>query len=214
MPSRPSRKFLKLRKKFLMNKFILASGNPHKVEELCRLLSPTLTIKFPPKSLEVIEDGNSFEANALKKALAYFKHFQYSALADDSGIVVEALPTELGIYSARFGGEGASDEERGRRLLEKLEGQFNRKAYFICSLCFYLSPQEIFFFEGRLNGTIAHHYSGDHGFGYDPVFIPDGVENEWTLAECPEWKDQNSHRAKACDAAKYFFKSMIKNDGI
>ena len=197
-----------------MNKFILASGNPHKVEELCRFLSPTLTIGPPPQSLEVIEDGDSFEANSLKKALAYFKRFQYSALADDSGIVVEGLPTELGIYSARFGGEGLSDEQRGRRLLEKLEGQSNRRAYFICYLCFYLSPQEIFFFEGRLNGTIAHHYRGHHGFGYDPVFIPDGVENECTLAECPEWKDQNSHRAQACHAAKCFFKSMIKNHGI
>ena len=191
-----------------MNKFILASSNPHKVEELSRYLSPPLSIGPPPQSLKVIEDGDSFEANSFKKALSYFKRFQHSAVADDSGIVVEALPLELGIYSARFGGEGLSDEQRAKRLLEKLVGQSNRKAYFVCYLCFYLSPQEVFFFEGRVNGTISHHYRGCHGFGYDPVFIPHGGENERTLAEYPEWKDQHSHRAQACQAAKGFFESM------
>ena len=192
------------------SKFILASGNPHKGQELSSYLAP-ISLKLAPSPLDVVEDGESFEANAFKKASAYYDEFEHPVVADDSGLVVESLPNELGIYSARFGGEGLTDRQRAEKLLEKLEGQSNRNAYFICYLCFYLSPQEVFFFEGRLSGAIGHRYRGGVGFGYDPVFIPAKAQGEQTLAEIPQWKDQNSHRFQACLAAKNFFESMASS---
>lgn len=187
---------------------ILATGNEHKAEEFQKLFSnSSLEIQAAPQKIEVIEDGLSFHENALKKAKAYFDHFQSPVVADDSGLKVESLPDELGIYSARFGGEGLSDKERALLLLEKLSGFKERKAQFICVLCFYLNPDEVFFFEGRMEGEISHEYSGEHGFGYDPVFIPTHYSGaqDLTIANLPEWKEKNSHRAKACHAAQKFF---------
>ena len=190
------------------HEFILASGNLHKAQELSCYLAPAITVQEASQSLKVVEDGSSFEANSYKKAQAYFEYFGHPTIADDSGLVVEALPNELGIHSARFGGEGLSDRERAEKLLEKLAGHPNRNAFFICYLCFYLSEKETFFFEGRLVGTIARQCSGDAGFGYDPVFIPQKGKGNFTLAQRPEWKDEYSHRAQACRAAKAFFESM------
>jgi XTP/dITP diphosphohydrolase len=92
-------------------------------------------------------------------------------------------------------------------LLEKLSE--NRNAYFTCVLCFYLGPKEIFYFEGRMKGKIAKVYQGDTGFGYDPVFVPDEHEGEQTVAELPEWKNKNSHRALAVQLAQKFFSQRL-----
>jgi XTP/dITP diphosphohydrolase len=90
--------------------------------------------------------------------------------------------------------------------LHLLAGQENRLANFTCVLCCYLSPEEVYFFEGRVHGVIGTEYRGDKGFGYDPVFVPTRAENDGkTLAELPEWKNKNSHRAKAAQAALAFF---------
>ena len=190
------------------HEFILASSNQHKSEELSSLLSPAeIQVRPAGEKLEVTEDGESFSENALKKAEAYYQKEKKPVLADDSGLVVEALPDELGIYSARFGGEGLTDRERAELLLKRMEGEESRTAYFVCVLCFYLNPEEIFFFEGRLNGQIAYEYIGEGGFGYDPVFLPEGVGERKTVAQVPEWKAQNSHRAQACKLATRFFQS-------
>jgi XTP/dITP diphosphohydrolase len=195
-----------------MHKFILASGNAHKAEEFAKIFDPeVLNIEAAPEKLDVVEDGDTFTANALLKAKAYYDKFKKPVMADDSGICVEALPEELGIQSARFGGEGLSNEERARLLLKKMEGQENRNAYFVCVLCFYLGEDEVFFFEGRMNGEIANDYLGEHGFGYDPVFLPEGDHGGKTVAQLPEWKDENSHRAKACNQAEKFFREQNKN---
>ena len=191
-----------------MNEFILASTNPDKVEELSRYLSPSIMVEMASQSIEVCEDGDTFEANAFKKAFAYYKKLKCPVVADDSGIEVEALSGELGVRSARFGGPELSDRQRVEKLLEEMKGQSNRNAHFSCSLCFYLSPEEIFFFEGRLPGSISDEYRGAYGFGYDPVFIPSKGDGAFTLAERPEWKDENSHRAQACHFAKLFFESV------
>lgn len=190
--------------------FILASGNTHKAQELSRYLSSSITVQAAPETFVVKEDGKSFEENAFKKAVHYFQCLKHPTVADDSGLMVEALPDELGIHSARFGGEGLSDHQRSLLLLEKLENEPNRKACFISYLCFYLAPEEVFFFEGRLNGIISEQFRGDRGFGYDPVFIPQKDHNALTLAQQPEWKDQHSHRSQACQAAKTFFESMTR----
>ena len=191
-----------------LSRVVLASSNAHKAEELTELLAPAgMNIVPASEKLEVVEDGQSFSENALKKAEAYEKHQKVPVVSDDSGLVVEALPDELGIHSARFGGEGLTDRDRAELLLKKMEGVNNREAYFVCVLCFYLNSEEVFFFEGRVNGHISNNYIGEHGFGYDPVFIPEGRGEEKTLAQIPDWKAKNSHRAQAAALAVKFFRS-------
>lgn len=187
-----------------MHSFFLGSSNKGKVKELNELLGGKFEILSAPEKLDVVEDGETFEANALLKAKAYYDKFKKPALADDSGLVVPAHPEILGIYSARFAPEEADYSGKIQKLISYMENSKDRKAYFVCVLCFYLSPNEVFFFEGRLNGEIGLEARGDGGFGYDPIFYPEGKE-EQSLAELNEWKQKNSHRAKACREASNFF---------
>lgn len=191
-----------------MKEFILASGNGHKALEFSEQFdSPRLKIIPASKKLEIEETGSTYFQNALIKAQAYYQLFKVPVISDDSGLNVEALENELGIYSARFGGPGLSDKERALLLLEKMKdlGFEKRRASFTCVLCFYLTPQEIYFFEGHMPGSIAFEYKGEHGFGYDPVFIPLHLGGEQTVAQDPSWKKNNCHRAHACQEAKKFF---------
>ena len=189
-----------------MMKFILASANPHKAIELNQLLaSPGIEIISAPEKLDVLENGASFQENALIKAKAYAKHFKMPAVSDDSGLVVNALPDLLGVHSARFAPELTDYQDKCKKLIELLAHHDDRTAYFVCYLCFYFSEDQIFHFEGRLKGEIAHELSGQAGFGYDPIFIPEPhLAERKTLASLPEWKAAHSHRAKACLAAKQF----------
>lgn len=192
-----------------MREFLLASGNSHKAEEFGKLFDSSLIqVKSSPEKIEVVEDGESFQENAFKKAEAYFKKYNTPIISDDSGLVVESLPEELGIHSARFGGDGLNDRQRVELLLEKLNGVENRKAYFVCVLCFYLAPGEVYFFEGRSHGNISLGIQGENGFGYDPVFIPENHDGKTSFAEDLEWKMANSHRSKACQMAGSFFKEQ------
>lgn len=192
--------------------FLLASGNAHKAQEFSGLFDPEVVRISPaPEKIDVTEDGESYAENALKKAKAYFEKFKKPVMADDSGLNVEALPDELGIYSARFGGEGLTDRERAELLLEKLADlePEKRQAFFTCYLCFYFSEDEVYFFEGRLKGRIATELCGEQGFGYDPVFIPEALERNdqlKVLAQVPDWKALHSHRASAVAQAGRFFK--------
>lgn len=195
--------------------FILATSNNHKAEEFAELFDPNLIkINAAAKKIEVEETGTSYFENAYIKAKSYYDEFKQPILADDSGLTVEALPNELGIYSARFGGNGLSDRERAALLLKKLENAAseNRNAFFTCVLCFYLAPNEIFYFEGKMSGKIAYNYRGEGGFGYDPVFIPiDYLNNDedLTVAEVGNWKNDHSHRALASKAAVKFFREKL-----
>lgn len=178
---------------------LLASGNAHKAEEFSELFDPKiLVVKAAPEKIDVVEDGSTYFENALLKAKAYYDKFKVPVIADDSGLNVQSLPNELGLHSARFGGPGLTDRERAELLLKKMDGVSAREAYFSCVLCVYFSEKEIFYFEGRLNGSIGYSYRGSTGFGYDPVFIPaDKAEEGLTVAELHEWKQKNSHRAVA-----------------
>lgn len=187
-----------------MHSFILGSSNSGKAKELNELLGKKFEIVSAPEKLDVIEDGETFEANAFIKAKAYYEKFKKPALADDSGLVVPAHPEILGIYSARFAPDEAEYSGKIQKLIEYMNNSKDRVAYFVCVLCFYLSPTEVFFFEGRLNGEIGLEARGDGGFGYDPIFYPEGSEGK-SLAELSEWKQKNSHRAKACCEASSFF---------
>ena len=193
-----------------MTSFILASGNAHKASEFKDLFTGILSISAAPKTLEVDETGKTFTENAFLKAKAYYDSYKTPALADDSGLVVEALPELLGVQSARFAPELPSYQDKCNKLLELLSTKENRAAYFVCVLCFYLSPDEVYLFEGRVHGEIGHEIKGTGGFGYDPIFIPIRTENDGkSLAELPEWKNEFSHRAKASQAAMNFFKESM-----
>lgn len=189
-----------------MIELILASGNVHKAEEFNDLFDPKLiSVKAAPEKIDVVEDGTSYFENALLKARAYYEKFKVPVIADDSGLNVAALPEELGIHSARFGGDGLKDRDRAELLLKKMDGVSTREAFFSCVLCVYFNEKEIFYFEGRMAGMIAYSYRGSTGFGYDPVFIPtEKSEEGLTVAELHEWKQKNSHRAIAVGFAQKF----------
>lgn len=191
-----------------MTEFILGSSNAHKAEELNELLGGVAKIKAALEKLNVIEDADTFEGNAFKKAKAYHDFYKAPSLADDSGLVVKALPNLLGVQSARFAPELPDYRDKNLKLIElmkEFKGE-DRAAYFVCNLCFYLSESEVYFFEGRVNGEIGHELKGDKGFGYDPIFVPDGLDGKH-LAEVSEWKMKNSHRARACREAVKFFQN-------
>ena len=194
-----------------MKDIVLASGNAHKAMEMQDLfISSSYKIISAKEKLDVVEDGETFFENALKKAKAYSLKFGKPALADDSGLIVEALPGKLGIHTARYGGDGLSDQERWELLLKEMSEieDSKRSAYFCCVLCFYFSEDEVFFFEGRLQGKISTSGQfGDGGFGYDPVFLPEGLNGE-SLAQNTEWKMSHSHRSKAFESANKFFKNF------
>jgi XTP/dITP diphosphohydrolase len=195
-----------------MREFILASGNPHKAEEFKVLFPHSINISSAPEQLEVTEDGLTYTENSLKKAEAYFNKFKKPTLADDSGLTIESMPEILGVQSARFAPEFSSYKDKNLYLLELMKNlkDEDRNAYFTCILCFYLSPLEIFFFEGRVQGKIGYEIRGDKGFGYDPIFIPERSENDGlSLAQLPEWKQSFSHRARAAKSALQFFKENV-----
>ena len=193
-----------------MNNFILASGNAHKAEEFKELFHGVISVSPAPKTLEVDETGKTFTENAFLKARAYYDTYGVPALADDSGLVVEALPDILGVQSARFAPELPEYKDKCQKLIELLHNKENHSAYFVCVLCFYSGPDEVYFFEGRVHGSIGSELKGEHGFGYDPVFIPERKEEDGkSLAELPEWKNEFSHRAKASQAALNFFKESM-----
>jgi len=186
---------------------ILASGNKHKAQEFQDLFAQApFKIAATATTLNVVENGSTFYENAFLKAQAYYQKFKAPVLADDSGLNVAALPQELGLKTARFGGDGLSAQERCELLLKKLIDVTSRDAYFICVLCFFLNPDEVFFFEGRLSGSIGHALDGEDGFGYDPVFLPEGLAGK-TLAAEAVWKSKHSHRALAVSRALEFFKN-------
>ena len=194
-----------------MIELILASSNAHKALEFSELFdSNIISVRPAGAKIDVVEDGETYFENALLKARAYYDKFKLPVIADDSGLNVTALPNELGLHSARFGGDGLSDKDRAELLLVKLDGVVNREAYFSCVLCVYFSSSEIFYFEGRMGGVIGYTYRGSTGFGYDPVFIPtEKIEEGLTVAELNDWKQKNSHRAVAVALAQKFLGQRI-----
>lgn len=144
---------------------------------------------------EIIEDGKTLAENAKIKAEYVFEHFGKCCFADDTGLEVEALDGEPGVYSARYAGAEKSSEANIEKLLGKLVGKTNRKAQFRTLIC-YRTADEAMFFEGICKGEILHQKQGNKGFGYDPIFKPDTSEK--SFAEMPaELKNQISHRGLA-----------------
>jgi len=183
---------------------LLATTNLGKLTELRDLISHyaqlkgvnVLSLKDMRERIEVVENQNSFHRNALKKAKEYSEFFKMPVIADDSGLVVPSLGGEPGIYSARYAGPSATDQDNIKLLLKKLAAFPDKSAYFESSVVFYKNPSEIFSFSGKIYGKIIDEERGANGFGYDPVFyIP---EKDKTLAELSlEEKNTISHRKKA-----------------
>ncbi|MBI1742458.1 RdgB/HAM1 family non-canonical purine NTP pyrophosphatase [Candidatus Acetothermia bacterium] len=183
-------------------KILLATKNKNKIAEIRAIYQgianlELLTVDEKPFS-DVAEDGQTFRENALKKAKAICKETELAALAEDSGLEVEALGGQPGIYSARFAGEPTDDRKNNEKLLQRLKREPNRKARFHCSAVLALPDGREFLAEGTLEGRIASEPKGKSGFGYDPVFIPNGFSK--TMAELgQETKDRISHRRRALE---------------
>ena len=177
-------------------KLVLSTRNDHKVREFQRLL-PGLELVGLPDNVELPpEDGSTYAENALGKARAAAEATGCDSIADDSGIEAADLDGAPGIYSARFAGEGASDEEN-LALLEAKASPGSKLEY-VCAIALVTAEGAENVFESRCPGTLAESRSGNRGFGYDPVFIPDSVEGGLTMADlADEAKDTISHRGLA-----------------
>ncbi len=180
---------------------ILATRNEHKLRELAEIL-PGVDLQPLPAGVQApAEDGGSFAANALIKARAAHALTGEAALADDSGIEAAALGGRPGVYSARYAGEGASDEQNlGKLLREVGAAGENRRAAYVCVIALVDERGGERTFEGRCEGRLTMSPRGAGGFGYDPVFVPDdtGSEDERTMAELSaEEKHTISHRGRA-----------------
>jgi XTP/dITP diphosphohydrolase len=180
---------------------LLATRNPHKLRELAALLEPH-ELEALPEHVELPpETGTTFTANALIKARAAAGATGEPTVADDSGIEAAALNGAPGVWSARYAGEDAGDEENLAKLLREVPDHGDRRVAYVCVLAFVDPGGEERVVEGRCEGVLAHEPRGDGGFGYDPAFIPADYPDERTMAELsPEEKDAISHRGRAARA--------------
>lgn len=186
-----------------MKKILLASNNKHKAIEFNKIINDILPGEIDlilpgnisEEIFDVEETGKNFFENAYIKAKAYYDKFQLPVISDDSGLEVQALNSEPGLNSARYAGNHGDDGANRRKLLDNLLGIKKRNANFIAVLCYY-SGEEPIFFEGKVFGNIINNEQGSGGFGYDPLFIPEGYSE--TFAEMSD-KEKNkiSHRAMA-----------------
>ena len=182
--------------------FVLASQNKHKAVEIENILGEGFSIitmdETKAKGLDIIEDGETFEENALIKARTVARITNLPTIADDSGLCVEYLGGAPGVYTARYAGEGATDDANIDKLLDALKGvpEEKRGAYFACAIAVVFPNGEEKTFFGKCDGRILEERRGNNGFGYDPIFfVP---EYNMSMAEIPmEDKNKISHRSRA-----------------
>jgi len=179
-------------------KIVFATNNLHKLSEIRQILGDKveiLSLKDIGCDVDIPETGTTLEANALQKAQYIYDHYNMDVFADDTGLEVEALNGEPGVYSARYAGEGHDSEANMSKLLKELGENNNRKARFRTVIAL-IQKGEVHEFEGIVNGEIIRERRGGEGFGYDPIFQPDGYSQ--TFAELgTDIKNQISHRARA-----------------
>ncbi|WP_338158204.1 non-canonical purine NTP diphosphatase [uncultured Phocaeicola sp.] len=185
-----------------MRKLVFATNNAHKLEEIRAILGDkveVLSLKDIQCDVDIPETADTLEGNAVLKAEYIYRHYGLDCFADDTGLEVEALNGAPGVYSARYaGGEGHDSEANMRKLLAEMEGKTNRKAQFRTAICLIEGGAE-HLFEGMVKGEIIEEKRGASGFGYDPVFMPEGYTE--TFAEMgSEEKNRISHRARAVQA--------------
>lgn len=180
-------------------KFVIATGNAHKLAELERILNPLGIDAASTKALgvsldDVEETGTTFEENAYLKAKAACDKTGLPAVADDSGLCVDALDGAPGVYSARYAGEGATDRQLYEKLLKEMDGKENRAAKFVSAVCCVWPDGDTLTVRGECHGTIGFEPLGEGGFGYDPVFMVG--EKSYSQMTAQE-KDAVSHRGEA-----------------
>ena len=182
-----------------MNKLILATHNEHKAEEFKQILAQfrVQTLADLNYDQEITETASDLEGNSLLKADTIFRQYGHIVISDDSGLEVQALNGAPGVYSARYAGEQKDDQKNTEKLLCELKGITNRNAQFRTVITL-MSSNDTLQFEGTVEGVIAHELKGDKGFGYDPVFIPNGFHKTFAELTSNE-KNKISHRANALE---------------
>jgi len=196
---------------------VIATRNSGKLREIQAILAPLelkiLSLRDFAGIAEIIEDGQTFEENAVKKAAAVSRLTGRMAIADDSGLAVDALQGRPGVFSSRYAGEKATDAERYQKLLKEMAGtpQAKRGAAFICAMAVASPGGKVKVVEGECRGEIAFSPRGSYGFGYDPVFY--FPERGKTMAELePEVKNRISHRARALEKLKHLLPNFLEEN--
>jgi len=195
-----------------MRTLLVATGNSHKTEEISAMLGEGFEVSdlsSHPDLPAVDETGTTFLENATLKAVEISEQVPGMILSDDSGLEVDALKGAPGVYSARYAGENGNDQANNDKLLEDLNGVADRSARFRCVIVIAEAGKVLAHFEGKVEGKIIHQGQGDGGFGYDPLFVPDGFKK--SFAELgSEVKNGLSHRARAMDQVVPWMDRVIK----
>ena len=190
-----------------VTKIIFATGNAGKLREIREIMAGSnaevLSMKEAGIQVDVVEDGTSFEENAVIKAKAIAEHTEAIVLADDSGLEVDYLDKAPGVYSARFMGEDTSYDIKNQAIIDKLDGvpKEQRTARFVCAIAAVLPDGEVLITRQTMEGYIGYHAEGENGFGYDPIFMLDEYGCS-SAAISREEKNAISHRGKALRAMK------------
>ena len=189
-----------------MKELIFASNNGHKLEEV-RVILSGISVKSSGEAgiaEEIPETGNTLEENVFLKANFVYRKTNSPCFADDTGLFVDALNGEPGVFSARFAGENCTSHDNIVKLISLMKNKTNRSAHFKTVICLVKNGTGNYF-EGVISGSISHEPRGTNGFGYDSVFIPEGYSKTFAELE-PEEKNSLSHRAKAVKKMKEFLK--------
>lgn len=193
----------------MKKKLVFATNNSHKLQEVSKILGDNLELVNLHDincQEDIPETADTLEGNALLKALYIKEHYGFDCFADDTGLEVEALNNAPGVYSARYAGPGHDAQANMRKLLREMEGKENRKARFRTVIALILDGEE-YLFDGIINGIITPEKKGESGFGYDPIFMPDGYTQ--TFAELgDDIKNTISHRALAVHKLAEFLSSL------
>jgi XTP/dITP diphosphohydrolase len=197
-----------------MKKIIFATGNKDKMREIREIMADVdveiASMKEAGISLDILEDGQTFEENALIKARAVAAHTDAIVLADDSGLEIDYLNKEPGVYSARYMGEDTPYTVKNQALLDRLSGvpKEQRTARFVCAIAAVLPDKTELVTRQTMEGYIGETPEGENGFGYDPIFYPDGY-NCSSAALSPEQKNAISHRGKALRTMKELLQAKL-----
>lgn len=191
----------------MKKKLVFATNNAHKLEEIAAILGEKielLSLKDIECTADIPETADTLEGNATQKAEYIYQQYGLDCFADDTGLEVEALDGAPGVFSARYAGEGHNSEDNMQKLLQNLQGVTNRKAQFRTVICLIWDGKK-YLFEGICKGEIIEEKRGNAGFGYDPIFVPEGYDQ--TFAELGnDIKNSISHRAKAVELLCNFLK--------
>lgn len=188
---------------------IVASNNQHKLEEIEAIIGKYYALQSMASIgfvEEIEETGTSFHENAAIKARAIFNRYGVDCLSDDSGLAIDVLNGAPGVYSARFAGEPVNHEKNIDKVLFELEGKSDRNARFVTVLCLIRNGKE-YFFEGEIKGKILEEKRGTNGFGYDPIFVPEGFDKSFAELD-PAQKNKISHRSNALAKMQEYLQSI------